>query len=236
MLPFCAGCDDTDPRQFFADYVQPLLLSRGCSFEACHSPMATNDFKLRSGTEGFFSAVVLEKNYELLQDNFLALEFPDARRGRAVAKTMLPDDPRISDPQYVGGIEASTAQASNLAGHRGGPVLETSDSGVASDPAKCPATWPYANGVSPPSTFPAFCTFQEWINRSRAPLLAANQVSDMSAGKTLPLVFVQRPAGQNNDHLMFDSFQGGADLHDRDRRPSPPTTSSTSRTWVRRPR
>ena len=37
-------------KQFFAQSVQPLLLQRGCSFEACHSPSATNDFKLRTGT------------------------------------------------------------------------------------------------------------------------------------------------------------------------------------------
>src|SRR5262249_6364777 len=47
-------------KQFFASYVQPLLLVRGCSFQACHSPSATNDFKLRTGTQGFFSAVALE--------------------------------------------------------------------------------------------------------------------------------------------------------------------------------
>src|SRR6185369_15229021 len=63
----------TDPgKQFFADNIQPLLLRRGCSFQACHSPAATNDFKLRSGTQGFFSAVALEKNYELLKDEFMA--------------------------------------------------------------------------------------------------------------------------------------------------------------------
>lgn len=49
-----------DPgRTFFAQNIQPLLLTRGCSFQACHSAAATNDFKLRSGTQGFFSAVVL---------------------------------------------------------------------------------------------------------------------------------------------------------------------------------
>ncbi len=84
-LDFGAG----DPaRQFFADHVQPMLLQRGCAFEACHSPSASNDFKLRSGSNGFFSPLALEKNYELLRDEFMAMEVPDARRGRAVAKLL----------------------------------------------------------------------------------------------------------------------------------------------------
>jgi hypothetical protein len=44
--PVMFGVDDP-PRRFFADHVQPLLISRGCSFQACHSPAAANDFKLR---------------------------------------------------------------------------------------------------------------------------------------------------------------------------------------------
>jgi hypothetical protein len=105
-------------KQFFADNVQPLLLSRGCAFQACHSPAASNDFKLRSGTQGFFSAVALEKNYELLKNEFMALEFPDARRGRAVAKALL----------------SNGATAPGIA-HRGGPILETP--GRRPDPAMC---------------------------------------------------------------------------------------------------
>lgn len=90
-------------KTFFAEQVQPLLVVRGCAFEACHSPDAGNDFKLRTGSQGFFSAISLERNYELLRDEFMALEVPDARRGRAVAKAVLDTD---------GGIS-----------HRGGPVL-----------------------------------------------------------------------------------------------------------------
>src|SRR4051812_12928678 len=83
VLPFANG----DPvKQFFQDNVQPILLQRGCSFQGCHSPQAANDFKLRSGTQGFFSAVALEKNYELLKGEFMAMEFPDVRRSRAGSK------------------------------------------------------------------------------------------------------------------------------------------------------
>ena len=60
VLDFANG----DPvKQFFADNVQPVLLQRGCAFSGCHSPEAANDFKLRSGALGFFSAVALQKNY-----------------------------------------------------------------------------------------------------------------------------------------------------------------------------
>ena len=182
-LDFAMG----DPvKQFFKDNVQPILLQRGCSFEACHSPMATNDLKLRSGTQGFFSAISLEKNFELLVDNFTAVEFPDARRGRAIAKTILADDYRVAT---VGGIA-----------HRGGSVLETS--GTPSDPAMC--------GVWNAATSTAFCTIQEFITRERAAL--GTQVTPMNQNSTVPIVFVDRPAGQNAGRLEFDTFQPGADL------------------------
>jgi len=184
-----AGADPA--KQFFAEHVQPLLLRRGCSSEACHSPVATNDFKLRSGSPGFFSAVALARNYELLKSNFLALEFPDARRGRAVAKGLLNSDPALGD--QVGGIV-----------HRGGPVLETG--AQPADPAACPAFDP-AN----PDGSSAFCIVQEWITRERAAL--GDQVTSMDDGKPIQLVYVERPVGTADpDRLGFDSFRGGAEL------------------------
>jgi hypothetical protein len=110
-IPFGMG----DPgRQFFAERVQPMLITRGCAFEACHSPSASNDFKLRSGSEGFFSAVALEKNYELLRDEFMAMEVPDPRRGRAVGKAISNGDGQIA--------------------HRGGQLF-------IGDPTVCPGTF-----------------------------------------------------------------------------------------------
>jgi hypothetical protein len=184
LLDFAQG---NAVKQFFADNVQPILLQRGCSFQACHSPAATNDFKLRSGTQGFFSAIALEKNYELLKENFMAVEFPDVRRGRAVAKAVLTDDFRVAG---VGGIA-----------HRGGSVLET-PSGLPSDPAMCPSPWTAAS--SP------FCTISEWIRQERAAITA--QITPMDMGSTVNIVFVDRPAGQAAGRLEFDTFQGGADL------------------------
>ncbi len=184
VLSFASG----DPvKQFFADNVQPILLQRGCSFEACHSPAAANDFKLRSGTQSFFSAISLEKNYELLRDNFMALEFPDPRRGRAVAKTVLPTDPRVT---AVAGIT-----------HRGGSVLETP--GEIGDPTACAA-------VYDPTTATPFCTINQWLTLERAAI--ATQISDMSAGQSASIVYVERPTGAAAGRLEFDTFQGGADL------------------------
>ncbi len=183
VLDFAMG----DPvKQFFSDNVQPILLQRGCSFQACHSPAATNDFKLRSGTQGFFSAIALEKNYELLKNNFMAMEFPDARRGRAPAKAVLFDDYRITS---VGGIT-----------HRGGPVLETPGA-TPSDPAQCGA---FVAGTSTP-----FCTIQEWVNRERAAM--AGQVTSMNSGDPVNLVYVERAAATAG-RLEFDTFQGNGDL------------------------
>jgi hypothetical protein len=89
---------------FFVDSVMPILLARGCAAEGCHSPAAMNDFKLRSGTQGFFSPIALQKNYDLAKSDFMAFEVPDVRRSRLVAKNIFPVN---------GGIA-----------HRGGALLE----------------------------------------------------------------------------------------------------------------
>jgi hypothetical protein len=176
---------DGDPgREFFAEHVQPLLLTRGCSFEACHSPAATNDLPLRSGSQGFFSSISLERNYEKLRDEFMALELPDARRGRAVAKNILTS---------LGGIS-----------HRGGPVLETPNSGGA-QPSSC-------DDPFDPATAPAFCVMQEWVNIERAALLAAGEVLPLGEGDTVPVVYVARQPGHVASPLEFDTHQPGSDL------------------------
>lgn len=178
-------------KQFFADNVQPLLLQRGCAFEACHSPGATNDFKLRSGTQGFFSAVALDKNYELLKNEFMALEFPDARRSRAVAKALLvaSSSPGLED--VVAGIA-----------HRGGPVLETE--GMPADRASC--------GTFNPATSSAFCTLQAWLDLERGQPAQAANLTPMGNGQTIQIVYVERTAAPMADRLAFDTFQAGADL------------------------
>jgi len=171
-------------REFFARHVQPILLTAGCSFEACHSPAAANDFQLRSGGQGFFSPIALERNYEKLRDQFMAMEVPDARRGRAVAKGILAG---------FGGIH-----------HRGGPVLETPGSGGA-QPSSC-------EDPIDPATASAFCVMQEWVNLERATLLADGQVLPLGEGDAVPVVYVARRPDHVASPLEFDTYQPGSDL------------------------
>lgn len=173
-----------DPgKEFFADHVQPVLLKRGCSLEGCHSPSSTNDFKLRSGSQGFFSAIALERNYGLLREEFLAFEMPDIRRGRAGAKNVLP---------IFGGIS-----------HRGGPSLETPGSGGA-DPANCPPVF------SP--TDPAICVLQEWLRIERQTLIASGDVLPLGNGDTVPVVYVNRQESHVASPLEFDTYEPNSDL------------------------
>jgi hypothetical protein len=104
--PYSPGAGE----KFFVDNVMPILLTRGCAAEGCHSPAAMNDLRLRSGTQGFFSPIALHKNYDLVKNNFMAFEVPEIERSRLVAKNILPSE---------GGIA-----------HRGGPLLDY-DSGAA---------------------------------------------------------------------------------------------------------
>lgn len=174
-----------DPaKEFFAANVQPILVSRGCSFEACHSPVAGNDFKLRSGSQGFFSAVALERNYDLMRNEFMAMEYPDARRGRAVAKGVLGS---------LGGIA-----------HRGGAVFETPGAG-GSDPANCPP-------IYDPATASAFCSLQEWVNIERAARIADGEMDLLDPGSTVPVVYVDRRETHVAGPLEFDTYQPGSDL------------------------
>jgi hypothetical protein len=102
-MPLPAG----EGLAFFATHVMPILIARGCAAEGCHSPAAMNDFKLRSGTQGFFSPLALQKSYDLARNDFMAFEVPDVRRSRLVAKNLFPAN---------GGIA-----------HRGGALFEIDD-------------------------------------------------------------------------------------------------------------
>lgn len=174
-----------DPaREYYAEFVQPIFLTRGCSFEACHSPQATNDFQLRSGSQGFFSAIALERNYEDLKSTFMAPEVPDARRGRAVAKAIL---------RSFGGMA-----------HRAGGVLETPNSG-GSIPSSC-------DDPIDPTTASAYCIMQGWIDIERQALLAAGEIFPLGDGDAVNVVYVDRQESHVAGPLEFDTFQGNSDL------------------------
>ncbi len=154
----------TPARKFFDEQVMPVFLKRGCAFQACHSPIVPHKLRFRAGSDGFFSAIARQKNYEKVHKGFVALESSDSRVSRLVAKNLIP--PR-------GGIA-----------HRAGAILETP--GESADPADCPA-------VYDPLTSTAFCTVTEWLRLERAQVEAA-YVSDLAPGASLPLIYVERPA------------------------------------------
>src|SRR5581483_10566874 len=100
-------------QQFFEDNVMPKLLQRGCASEGCHSPAGFNDFRLRSGAQGFFSPYALARNYETTLKEFMAVDTVDVKQSRAVKKTIFASS---------GGMT-----------HRAGPVLESPDMVVDDD-------------------------------------------------------------------------------------------------------
>ena len=53
------------------------MLQRGCALEGCHSPDGFNDFRLRSGAQGFFAPGALRRNYEATVKEFIALDTVD---------------------------------------------------------------------------------------------------------------------------------------------------------------
>jgi hypothetical protein len=156
--------DLSPAREFFDTQVMPVLLKRGCAFQACHSPIVPHKLRLRAGSDGFFSAIARDKNYDEVHKAFIALESPDPRASRVVAKNLIASH---------GGIA-----------HRAGAILETS--GESADPSDCPSPF-----VADAST--ALCTVTEWLRLERLEV-DAGYLSDMSEGATLPLVYVERPA------------------------------------------
>ena len=129
---------------FFEANVMPKLLQRGCALEGCHSPDGFNDFRLRSGAQGFFAPLVLKRNYETLVNEFMAVDSVDVVQSRAVKKNVVP---------LSGGIA-----------HRAGALLETPNFSTTTD--VCPTPFD-------PVTTNAFCTFAEFHRLERADRAAA---------------------------------------------------------------
>jgi hypothetical protein len=175
----------TEGERFFVNHVMPVFLRRGCSLEACHSPGAANDFKLRAGTRGFYSAYTLKTDYFVARHDFLVPEVPDVRQSRIVKKPI-----QSMDEGGVGLI------------HRGGPPLQTA--GDALDPASCPQPWNE-------TTSSPFCTMVEWHRLERADLIAKGEADPMTPGSALPFVAVVRPPDADRP-IELDTFRGGADL------------------------
>ena len=128
----------TAGEAFFEANVMPKLLQRGCALEGCHSPDGFNDFRVRSGANGWFAPYALRRNYEAARDEFMALDTIDVKQSRIVKKNV--------------------AAASGGISHRAGPILEDS---VAVDVA-CPVPF------DPATNTRSFCVFKEWHRIERA--------------------------------------------------------------------
>jgi hypothetical protein len=169
-------------QQFFEDNVMPKLVQRGCALEGCHSPDGFNDFRLRSGAQGFFAPHALARNYHALADEFMAFDSVDVKQSRAVKKNI--------STMLSGGIT-----------HRAGSLLEDEGHAI-SDP--CPSPFdPTATDLR------AFCVLKEWHRIERQDRAA--DLSPMASGDVLPLAFVARPPNDDS-LMQFDTYEGGADL------------------------
>lgn len=154
----------TAAREFFDGNVMPVLLQRGCAATACHSPIVPHKLRLRAGSDGFFSPISADRNYEEVHAGFVALGSPTPLASRLVAKNFIKSHRGIA--------------------HRAGAILETP--GASADPDDCPALYD-ADTASP------LCTIVEWMRLERAEL-SPSYLSDLSGGASVPIVYVERPA------------------------------------------
>jgi hypothetical protein len=177
------------PQKFFEDQVLPRLIARGCAFQNCHGIGNFNDLKLRPGGAGAFSRKALDKNYEIVRDQFVNLESPDVRQSRVSAKPILLEN---------GGIV-----------HRGGQVVIGE-----ADETQCPdlGAYPDDGKAMDGTLYSPFCALREWHDQERKAAIAAGNLDDLGGQTTaLNLVYVTRPADQDHP-LEFDHYRPGADL------------------------
>lgn len=175
---------ETPEFEYFSAQVMPALLRRGCAMPQCHSPQGFNDYRLRAGSRGFFSPLALRRNYDATLREFVSLDAADPNESRVLKKNV---------STLRGGIQ-----------HRAGIVLLDQTGG---DDLGNPAVCPEGQDEQPTS----YCTVVEWIRRERAAAVAADLVSPMAEGDTLPVIYVDRPADADRV-IDFATFRGGAQL------------------------
>lgn len=172
--------------RFFGNYVQPVLVKKGCMFQNCHSPSMFHDLRLRGGSNGTFSRIAFDRNYDMARA-MLSLESEDPNQSRIIAKNLYPVDKR--------GVGIA---------HRGGPLFE--DFGARSaTPADCAGI----DVTSQPlSDVPAYCVLTQWHAVERARALRDGAISPPDE---LALVWVSRGLDVG-DPRDFDTYRPGADL------------------------
>lgn len=177
-FPLQAG----EGEAFFRANVQPVLVARGCYFEACHSLSNFNFYKPLAGTDGMYGTRVMLHNY--LQARFmLGLESRDPAQGRLLKKNLMPEATGIR--------------------HRGGPLLvplgdcELDVDEVRADPGR---RWF--------EELSAGCVLAVWHQLERAIAIERGQMSPSPGAVG---VFVRRPPNPDRQ-IDFASYRPGADL------------------------
>lgn len=172
--------------RFFGNYVQPMLVKKGCMFGNCHAPSMFHDLRLRTGSQGSFSRIAIDRNYEAAK-LLLALESDDPNDSRLIAKNL------FSHQQDKGhGIP-----------HRGGSLLE--DFPTPATAAQCAEVDVL---TTPLDEVPAYCALVQWHALERALSVAEGK---LNAGPNYGLVYVSRPVDVG-DPRDFDTYRPGADL------------------------
>jgi hypothetical protein len=185
--------------RFFGNYVQPMLVKKGCMLANCHAPAMFHDLRLRTGSQGTFSRIAFDRNYEMARLQ-LAIESDDPNDSRIIAKN-------LHTPEQ-GGLGLH---------HRGGALLEDFAG---------PATKAQCDGIDvtamPLDEVPAYCVLVQWHALERRFGLLSGR---LSPGPSYGLLWVSRPTGVG-DPRDFDTYRPGADLVlgevslDQDGRPS----------------
>ena len=169
-------------EKFFRFNVQPVLASRGCYLEACHSLVNFNFYKPLAGTDGLFGTRLLLHNY--LQARFmLGLASPDPTKGRLLEKNLVSSE---------GGIP-----------HRGGPVLGSmGQCNLDVDTVRADPSHRWFEEARPA------CIVATWFRLERKIAVETGELTDNPGTVG---VFVRRPANPDR-HIDFDNYRPGADL------------------------
>ncbi len=186
--------------RFFGNYVQPMLVKKGCMFGNCHSPSMFHDLRLRTGSHGTFSRIATDRNYEAAR-LMLSPESRNANDSRLIAKNRFPPE--------NGGTGLT---------HRGGALFEDFPQNARPELCEGIAIGP---GVDL-NQVPAYCVMVAWHRLERERAIEAGTLDD---GSNQSLLWVSRPLGVG-DPRDFDTYRPGADLLlaaltlDEDGRPS----------------
>jgi hypothetical protein len=170
--------------RYFGNYVQPVFVKKGCMLQGCHSPAMFHDLRLRGGSQGVFSRIAFDRNYEMSR-LLLATESEDPNQSRLIAKNLFHDK-----------------QGGRGMAHRGGALFE--DFAGPADPSLCEdfdLAKPNLAEVS------AYCVMVGWHALERRLALERGEL----AAAEQALLWVSRPTAVG-DVRDFDTYRPRASL------------------------